>query len=98
MPDTETTETTVPEQFTLYAPDGREYVTTSLAESVRLQMNAGYSDTPPTAVVVDDQPPFDPAEHTVDQVLAFIDEHPDQSAAVLASEAAGKNRTSLVGS
>ena len=40
---------------------------------------------------------FDPGAHTVAEVEAFIAAHPDQADAVLAAEAAGKNRTTLTG-
>jgi hypothetical protein len=44
------------------------------------------------------EPPeaFDPADHTVDEVLAYVDKHPDKADAVLAAEEAGKNRSTLV--
>lgn len=91
--------------FVLYAPDGREFVTTVLAEATRLRAQ-GYSDTPPTAVPVPDADPdddgqrvtFDPADHTIDEVLAYIEAHPEQGDAVLAAEAAGKHRAGLLGS
>ena len=37
-----------------------------------------------------------PGEHTVDEVKAYVDEHPDERQAVLDAEAAGKNRVTLV--
>ena len=40
---------------------------------------------------------FDPAEHTVAEVEEYVAKHPDQADAVLAAEAAGKNRTTLTG-
>lgn len=40
---------------------------------------------------------YDPGEHTVAEVGDYIAAHPDEEAAVLAAEAAGKNRTSLTG-
>jgi len=39
---------------------------------------------------------FDPGEHTVDDVKAYIDANPDQAQTVLDAEVAGKNRTTLV--
>lgn len=39
---------------------------------------------------------FDPGEHTVDEVKAYVGEHPDERQAVLDAERAGKNRTTLV--
>lgn len=86
------------DRTTLYAPDGRTVETSVQAEVTRLQL-AGYSTTPPEALKVADEPaPFDPAEHTVDQVLTFIEEHPDSADAVLELERHGKNRSSLIGS
>lgn len=41
--------------------------------------------------------PYDPGAHTVAEVTAYIAEHPDEEEAILAAEAAGKNRTTLVG-
>lgn len=41
---------------------------------------------------------YDPGAHTVAEVEAYIAEHPDERDAILQAEAAGKNRSSLVGS
>lgn len=103
MTDIDTTpDSAEPVRFVLYAPDGREYSTTVLAEATRLQAQ-GYSTARPTAVAEadaapDDPPTFDPADHTIDEVLAFIEAHPELGDAVLASEAAGKHRAGLLGS
>lgn len=40
---------------------------------------------------------FDPAEHTVAEVQAYLDAHPDDRDAVLELEAEGKNRATLMG-
>ncbi len=40
---------------------------------------------------------YDPSGHTVDEVLAHLQANPDETAAVMAAEAAGKARVSLVG-
>jgi hypothetical protein len=40
---------------------------------------------------------FDPGEHTVADVEAYIAEHPDEADAVRKAEAKGKNRSSLTG-
>lgn len=40
---------------------------------------------------------FDPGEHTVAEVEAYLAEHPEQTDAVLDKERAGKNRKGLVG-
>jgi hypothetical protein len=39
---------------------------------------------------------FDPSEHTVAEVQAYADEHPDEVADILAAEQAGKDRSTLV--
>jgi hypothetical protein len=39
---------------------------------------------------------YDPGDDTVDDVKAYVDANPDQRAAVLKAEKAGKNRTTLV--
>lgn len=40
---------------------------------------------------------FDPGEHTVEDVVAYMVEHPDELAAVLDAERAGKARVTLLG-
>lgn len=39
---------------------------------------------------------FDPSAHTVEEVHDYLDDHPDETAAVLAAEQEGKNRSTLV--
>lgn len=39
---------------------------------------------------------FDPANHTAKQVIAFIDDYPDQVASVLEAEKAGQGRVTLI--
>jgi hypothetical protein len=39
---------------------------------------------------------FDPADHTVDDVKAYVGEHPGERQAILDAETAGKNRVTLV--
>lgn len=39
---------------------------------------------------------FDPSAHTVAEVLSYLAEHPDEAEAVLAAEATGKGRTSIL--
>lgn len=41
-------------------------------------------------------PAFDPGAHTVNAVREFLDEHPEERDAVLAAEAAGKARKSIL--
>jgi len=44
----------------------------------------------------DDADAFDPGAHTVAEVEAYLDEHPDERDVVLEAERAGKSRTTLV--
>lgn len=39
---------------------------------------------------------FDPGDHTVEDVVTYVVEHPDEQAAVLAAELAGKARVTLL--
>lgn len=86
----------------LYDAEGRSVTVRSAVEATNLR-SAGYSDTPPTAVEVPAADPaggavqYDPADHTVEQVQAFLAEHPEHADAVLESERQGKNRAGLVG-
>lgn len=45
---------------------------------------------------VESEETFDPGEHTVADVIAYVAEFPDSRAAVLDAEKAGKNRVTLV--
>lgn len=87
---------------TLYAPDGRSVVVRSAKEQTNLRAS-GYRDTPPEAITVPAEnslagaQEFDPSQHTVDEVKAFLADHPESADAVLAAEAAGKNRSSITG-
>ena len=40
---------------------------------------------------------FDPSEHTVDEVNAYLEAHPDDSDRVLTLEEAGKARVGILG-
>jgi hypothetical protein len=40
---------------------------------------------------------FDPGDHTVSEVQDYLDAHPEDEQRVLAAEASGKNRSSIVG-
>lgn len=56
-------------------------------------------DAHPDALVgVDTAGPFDPSEHTVEEVVEYLaDADAEEKARVLAAEAAGKARKSLLG-
>jgi hypothetical protein len=44
----------------------------------------------------DDSDGFDPSEHTVDEVIDYVNEHPDQKDAVAEAEEAGKGRVTVL--
>jgi hypothetical protein len=50
----------------------------------------------PAAGAAPTAPTFDPGEHTVDDVKAYAARHPDQLAAIVAAETAGKGRITLL--
>lgn len=85
----------------LYSPDGRKVEVNQPITVVNLKAR-GYSENPPSEIPVSTDPvegtvTFDPAEHTVEEVRAFITEHPDLADQVLAAEAAGQNRKGITG-
>lgn len=54
--------------------------------------------TDPSADSADDNPAaFDPSDHTGPDVIAYAKAHPDEVAAILAAERAGKARTTVLG-
>lgn len=62
-----------------------------------------YYDTsyPPSLWTEEPEPleaagPYDPADHHVDEVKAYVEENPDEAEVVLQAETAGKNRSTLV--
>lgn len=52
-------------------------------------------DTPPEEESTPEG--FDPSEHTVDEVNAYLEDHPDEADDVLAAERAGKARVGVLG-
>lgn len=80
----------------LYSPrTGNPYRATSPAEVTRL-LSRGYyekTDTEPVSAS------YDPGEHNVGDVLAYIEEHPEQADVVVAAERARGEaaRVSIVG-
>lgn len=48
------------------------------------------------ALLAADAESFDPGEHTVADVLAYVEEHPDQKAAVRKAERKGQGRVTLL--
>jgi hypothetical protein len=60
-----------------------------------------FSDEPPEPDVTEEptgdaESLFDPAEYTIAEVLAHVEEHPDSLAQVMIDEAQGKNRVTLM--
>jgi hypothetical protein len=57
----------------------------------------GAGDVPNPTAEPEQAGRFDPGEHTVTDVEAYLADHPDERDAVLDAERAGKARVSLVG-
>lgn len=83
---------------TMFSPDGIEVPVSSATQAVNLR-SRGYTDQPPTSLPVPNAAgeTFDPAVHTVPEVLAYIEAHPEQGDAVVAAEQAGQARKGIVG-
>lgn len=81
----------------LIAPDGRTFRTNDPGTINRLTLAAGYqrAGAPEVPTVKDLQ--FHPAGKKVEEVLAYIEEHPEERTRIIAEEKAGKNRPSIVG-
>lgn len=62
-----------------------------------LAANSGEADDPDAADAPAEADAFDPSEHTVDEVLAHVEEHPDDRDKVVAAEQSGKGRVTLLG-
>jgi hypothetical protein len=45
---------------------------------------------------VEEDKPYDPGEHTVDEVIAYAEAHPDEVDDIIAAEEAGKGRVTLL--
>lgn len=78
---------------------------TTFADILRQQYDAARrSDVPGSAVETSDEAEsdvsdglsFDPADFTVAEVLDYLEEHPEDAAAVRAAEEAGENRSTLI--
>jgi len=79
---------------TLYSPKtGNPYRATSPTEVTRL-VAMGYYEKPDTEPV---SASYDPGLHTVAEVLAYCEEHPEQADVVVKAEKSGQNRVSIVG-
>lgn len=63
-------------------------------------VTSGASTPGTTSVTVSDlvaSDAFDPGAHTIAEVQDYVDDHPDESAAIRDAEAAGKARSTLLG-
>lgn len=74
------------EHVTLYDPDGQPCLVSSPRERVNL-LAAGYRESKP----------FAPAEHTVGEVQAHLEQHPQDVSAVVAAESRTKARKGVLG-
>ena len=72
----------------------------SKVTAVRRRSNdgtGGEAGEPTVLVATADADDFDPGEHTVAEVQAYVAEHPDSAEAIATAEAEGKARTTLLG-
>jgi hypothetical protein len=61
------------------------------------EVDPGYRERPATVFTGDDETEvYDPSAHTVDEVLAYAAEHPDEVADIVSAEEAGKSRSTLL--
>jgi hypothetical protein len=79
----------------LYSPDGTRFRTEDPAEVTRLKA-IGYTETRKRPPVAKDLQ-FHPDDHSVDEVLTYVAEHPAEAERIIAEEKAGKARVTLVG-
>jgi hypothetical protein len=70
--------------------------TTSITLPTRTVEDADEAAPKARRAAADDDDGYDPGADTVDDVLAYVDKHPDEADRVLAAEKAGKNRTTVV--
>jgi hypothetical protein len=57
---------------------------------------AALSSAPPVEESAEQPDEFDPADHTVIDVIGWVEAHPDEREAVLAAEREGKHRVTLI--
>lgn len=76
--------------------DRREDFPDEAAQAVDIVAEPTGAATPDEPGEVLAAPPFDPSEHTVAEVQAFLGENPDQAEDVLAREREGKARVTLL--
>ena len=77
---------------TLISPDGLEYRTSNPVEAKRLVAGFGYREAP------EGQPVFHPGEHSVEEVVKYMKDHPDEAERIVAEELdAEKPRKTITG-
>lgn len=76
--------------------DGREYTTDNPIEVTRLRASRQYEEVGVEVHTVADTR-FHPVDHTVAEVKAYLDEHPEDAGRVIAEEKGGQARSSLLG-
>lgn len=83
---------------TLISPDGVPFSTSDAGTITRLKYRGytvpGEADTDSTSFITT---LFNPSEHKVDEVLAYLDGNPSDAERVIEAEKAGQNRVSIVG-
>ena len=61
-----------------------------------IQVRNGIQTSNPEDFTFTEAELYDPDEHTVSEVEAYVADHPDERDAILAAERAGKNRRTLI--
>ena len=59
------------------------------------QFPEGQSPADQAAAMKEESGVYDPSEHTVDEVVEYASQHPDEVEAILTAEQGGKNRSTL---
>jgi len=65
-------------------------------EQLHDQTYGGTEEPPPEGGEGEIPVSFDPADHTIDEVKAYVDANPDQRTQVLSDEKQGKQRSTLI--
>jgi hypothetical protein len=87
------------EPVTFYTADGTSYTSTDPVEITRLRASRAHFATKQAAAdpVSADDTRFHPEAHSVEEVLAYTQESPQDAERVLAEEQAGKARKGIIG-
>ena len=78
------------------SPDGVPFRTENAAEGVRLKSRGYTLQGEPVTTFADEQ--FHPGDKGVDEVIAYMTQHPEQASRIIAEEKSGKARVTIVGS